>query len=641
MQPQDEKNQLAEIAKRKAKKALNRKVKAVAKKAGKAVAKAAVHAVAAAIKSLLSFLAAIGLPYILIIGGIVLALFLIYLAVTFMFTTDSSVLDKEQKEFQSYIIAEADATVDMSKPEQVPYRVPHELIIAAMQIYDSTKHGQSDKEAVHTMAQALKPIFKYKELEGKIETEITTCTNGSCSTSNQQTPFPLIFLERVDAWDRIMTATFTPFTTQWQVSVSESTTYETVPKTDAQGKEIPGETDSKAVTTTVTTKTRAHTYIPHEIVVEDYTYFDRVLSDPPFNYGQDDKYMVEALYQATGGYIRYKEWLSGNSLIGFDGSVTPGSSVPLEYMKYYLEAEKIYKVDWYYLAAIHFIETTFSTLDPMLSSVGAEGHMQFMPCTWHGWSVPSCKGTNGNAPIPSDIKYNPLKIKEYRGYGVDANKNGTASPWEIEDAIHSTAHYLNSSGYSKNVDQALYAYNHADWYIKKVKDAAAKYKAEATYSPNPGSIPPLKPGSFMVPAAGPKSSGYGMRTLGGKTRLHAGVDISGQGKTDIPIVASADGVVSKVNTGCPEIGGINSTCGGEWGNHVFVKHTVDGQTYEAVYGHMSKVKVTLNQQVKQGELLGIMGRSGRSTGIHLHFEIHKNKRVNSKTSLNPELFISF
>lgn len=640
MQPQEEKNHVAEIAKQKAKKVAKRKVKAAAKKLGKAAAKAAAHAVAAAFKSLLSFLGAIGMPYILIIGGTLLLLFLIYVAVTLLFTTDSSLLSPEQKAFQSYIIAEADATVDMSRPEQIPYRVPHELIVAAMQLYDSTKHGQSDREAVHTMAQALKPIFKYTKLEGSIETEITTCTNGSCSKNTTRKPFFIEPLERVDAWDRIMTATFTPYTTEWQVSVSESTTNVDVPKT-APGTETPTEYISEPVTTTTTTKTRAHTFIPNEMVTEDYTHYDRVLSQPPFSYGQEDKYLVEALYQATGNHIRYKEWLTGNSMIGFEGSVTPGSGIPPEFMKYYLEAEKIYKVDWYYIAALHFVETGFSTHPTMVSGAGAEGHFQFMPCTWHGWKVPSCKGTNGNAEIPASIKYNPMKIKEYGGYGVDANKNGIASPWEIEDAIHTAAAYLNKNGYSQNINGAIYAYNHADWYVAKVNEAATRFKEQATYSPDSGSIPPLKPGSFMRPAAGPKSSGFGYRTINGKTSLHAGTDISGQGKTNVPIVSSADGVVSRVYTGCPPQGSYGSKCGGGFGNHVYIKHIVDGQTYEAVYAHMSKVTVSLNQTVKQGEFIGVMGTSGSSTGIHLHFEIHKNQRVSRNSALNPELFISF
>ncbi|MFD6903493.1 lysozyme family protein, partial [Streptomyces diastaticus] len=64
---------------------------------------------------------------------------------------------------------------------------------------------------------------------------------------------------------------------------------------------------------------------------------------------------------------------------GFNGTVTPGAGIPPEYMQYYLAAEKIYKVDWYYLAAFHSVETQFSTHPTMISSVGAEGHLQVRP----------------------------------------------------------------------------------------------------------------------------------------------------------------------------------------------------------------------------------------------------------------------
>ena len=636
----DEHNEQAQkesIAKKQAKKLLQNKAAALLKKGGKMVAKVAMKAAFAVTKSILGLLSAIGWPYVLILGGVLLSLFIIYLGTAMLFANDEDSLTPEGKELRRHIIAVADSTVDMSRPEQVPYRVPHELIMSALQIYDSTKHGKTEKEAATIMGKALAPIFTYKELEGHIETETTTCVDGSCSTSVTKTPFILNLLEHVEAWDRVMQATFTPFTTDWVTSTSSSTSYETREYIDEKGEV---QYESYPVTTITTVKTRAHTFIPNEVVTEDYTYFDRVLSAPPFDYGQNDRFMVEAIYQATGGEIRYKEWLTGASMDGFNGTVTPGSSVPMEFMQYYLAAEKIYKVDWYFIAAIHFVETGFSTHPTMISSVGAEGHMQFMPCTWLGWSYPACKGTNGYAPIPESIKYNPLEVKKYGGYGIDADGNGKASPWDPKDAIFAAASYLNKNGFSKNIDQAIRAYNHADWYVRRVKEAAERFRNEASYTPDSGSIPPLQPGSFMRPAVGPKSSGFGYRSLGGGS-FHAGVDISGQGQTNIPIVASADGVVSKVNTGCPPNGFYGNKCGGEFGNYVFIKHTVNGQTYETIYAHMRKVGVALNQPVKQGQFLGIMGTSGSSTGIHLHFEIHKGHKQGSKNVLNPELFISF
>ncbi|MFD6796829.1 hypothetical protein ACFWGY_26280, partial [Prauserella salsuginis] len=56
-----------------------------------------------------------------------------------------------------------------------------------------------------------------------------------------------------------------------------------------------------------------------------------------------------------------------------------GMMVPQEYMKFYKAAEAKYKVGWNYLAAIHWVETKFSTIDIMVSSVGAIGHTQVRP----------------------------------------------------------------------------------------------------------------------------------------------------------------------------------------------------------------------------------------------------------------------
>lgn len=637
MYPEQEQNQVAEIAKQQARKALRKKGIALLKKAGKAAARAAVHATAAVLKSLLGFLASIGLPYILIIVGSLLLLFMIYLGTTMLFSSGEG-LSKDAKERHSYVIEQSNQTVDMSKLEQIPYRVPPELIISALQVYDSTKHGKSEKEAIKTMAQALKPIFEYGEYEGSIETEVETCIDGKCTTEKSEDKFTITPLVHVEAWDRVMTANYTPHSTGWEISVTQSTTTKEVPKKDAEGKPT-GEMMTVEVPKVVTIKNRAHTFRADENETMDYTYFDRVLSSPPFDYGPKDKLMVEALYQATGGDISYSEWVTGSSFGGgFNGTVTPGAGIPPEYMQYYLAAEKIYKVDWYYLAAFHSVETQFSTHPTMISSVGAEGHLQFMPCTWIGWSYPACKGSNGGVKIPDYIKYDPSMIKRFGGYGVDANKNGVASPWEIEDAIYTAAAYLSANGFSSNIDRAIYAYNHADWYVQKIKGNAISFRDAAVYAPNSGEVPALKPGDFMRPSMGSITSPFGYRSLGGGA-FHGGVDLS-TGKNDTPVVATADGTITRVVSNCPPIGYFGSKCGGGFGNHVYVKHVVGGVTYEAVYGHFTKTApLQVGQAVTQGQFLGLMGTSGSSTGIHLHFELHKGKKVGKTNALNPALYV--
>lgn len=110
-----------------------------------------------------------------------------------------------------------------------------------------------------------------------------------------------------------------------------------------------------------------------------------------------------------------------------------------------------------------------------------------------------------------------------------------------------------------------------------------------------------------VPVEGVRlTSGYGMRThpvLGGR-RAHKGIDLAAP--TGTPILATADGAVSKA----------------EWfsgyGLYVSLEHGGDLQTR---YGHMSRLNVYAGQQVKKGDIIGYVGSTGRSTGPHLHYEV--------------------
>ncbi|WP_051575097.1 lytic transglycosylase domain-containing protein [Sporolactobacillus terrae] len=122
----------------------------------------------------------------------------------------------------------------------------------------------------------------------------------------------------------------------------------------------------------------------------------------------------------------------------------PGEKVPREYVPIYKGAGQKYNVDWQVLAAIHSIETRFSSIK-MVSPVGAIGHMQFMPAT-------------------------------FAAYGVDANGDGQTSPWDLTDAIYSAARYLSANNYKSNLRKAIWHYNHADWYVNDVLGRAQSIK---------------------------------------------------------------------------------------------------------------------------------------------------------------------
>ncbi|MCA1058741.1 lytic transglycosylase domain-containing protein [Rossellomorea aquimaris] len=152
--------------------------------------------------------------------------------------------------------------------------------------------------------------------------------------------------------------------------------------------------------------------------------------------------------------------------------------IPAQYIPIYKAAQEKYGVPWYLLAAHHRVETKFSTMKTLVSPAGAEGHMQFMPCTFVGWSHPSCSGL-GEGNIPSDQKTDPAIIKKYGGYGVDANGDGKADPFQIEDAIFSAANYLARNGAADgNIEQAVFAYNHSEQYVEDVLYYADRFVEE-------------------------------------------------------------------------------------------------------------------------------------------------------------------
>ena len=139
-------------------------------------------------------------------------------------------------------------------------------------------------------------------------------------------------------------------------------------------------------------------------------------------------------------------------------------AIPEQYIPIYVEARLTVTVCRGRCLPHHRIETRFSTMKAVVSPVGAEGPMQFMPCTFVGWKHPTCSGL-GQGNISKQDKTNPAVIKKYGGYGVDANGDGVADPFQIEDAIFSAANYLSQNGAADGqLTKAIYTHNHSDEY---------------------------------------------------------------------------------------------------------------------------------------------------------------------------------
>lgn len=101
---------------------------------------------------------------------------------------------------------------------------------------------------------------------------------------------------------------------------------------------------------------------------------------------------------------------------------------------------------------------------------------------------------------------------------------------------------------------------------------------------------------------------------------HKGIDLAG--RKNSPIFSTAQGRVVYVGK---KFSG--------YGLLVLVKHK---NGYSSLYSHLNKAFVSAGKTLKKGQLIGAMGKTGRASGVHLHFELMKNK-----IPINPELFINF
>ncbi|NRF38685.1 M23 family metallopeptidase [Pedobacter foliorum] len=123
------------------------------------------------------------------------------------------------------------------------------------------------------------------------------------------------------------------------------------------------------------------------------------------------------------------------------------------------------------------------------------------------------------------------------------------------------------------------------------------------------------------PHFGAITSGYGHREnpfSGQNIETHKGLDI--KGKQGELVKSTASGKVTYAGRR------------GGYGNCIVINH---GNGFETYYGHLSRILISQGEQVKAGENIGKIGSTGRSTGPHLHYEIHKNGKI-----INPRSFLT-
>jgi murein DD-endopeptidase MepM/ murein hydrolase activator NlpD len=246
-------------------------------------------------------------------------------------------------------------------------------------------------------------------------------------------------------------------------------------------------------------------------------------------------------------------------LTSIEANEPPAYLVPI-----YKQAARRYDVPWRVLAAINQIETDYGQ-NLSVSSAGAVGWMQFMPATWQQW-------------------------------GVDADHDGYANPYSPQDAIFAAARYLQASGAAHDLAGAIFAYNHADWYVAEVLLRARMLSDKASFAR-------VEQGYAL-----PLEATY-MQQLG---RTDDGVDI--ETPPDGALVYSiTPGVVSAVASDPAGFGPnypvIEATSGSLAGQHIY-------------YGHVAQALVQAGQRVAAGQPIAIVGHTGDAASLgHGHIEI--------------------
>lgn len=284
--------------------------------------------------------------------------------------------------------------------------------------------------------------------------------------------------------------------------------------------------------------------------------------------------------------------------------------IPQNYLEMYQSAGEAFGIPWELLAAVGWEEMKHGAVTHT-SPAGAIGPMQFMPQTW-------------------------------ATYGVDGDGDGKIDPYSVADSIHAAANYLVASGVKggsvEATKDAIWAYNHADWYVRDIIKFWNDYTtgvtvAGAVDAPTQGqdtgacaqqqnqAPAPGAPGSWVLPVQGAVlTSGFGPR--GGST--HYGLDLAAPPGT--PMYAAADGVVVKAG---PASG---------FGLWVVIQHPQDNNVY-SVYGHMWVMTVSEGQQVKAGQQIAEVGNNGISTGPHLHLEIQTGPEI-TQGKIDPAKYLT-
>jgi murein DD-endopeptidase MepM/ murein hydrolase activator NlpD len=322
---------------------------------------------------------------------------------------------------------------------------------------------------------------------------------ANCQTTSPTTPTPTVTATTPSSTSTTTTPTTTTTTTTTQSTSSKPKSTPTVPSNFKKPKSSIRKDVQTTATTVTTVKVKKAKKKKTKSTVQS------------------------AANQITGPGVpsasnpTFSFALPGPTPLGVPNPFIENFQIPPFLLPIYQAAGIQYDVPWQVLAGINEIETDYGR-NLSVSTAGAVGWMQFMPSTW-------------------------------AKYGVDATGSGYADPYNPVDAIFAAARYLSAAGASHNLWNAIYAYNHAAWYVQSVLLRARLIGGMP--GPLVGALTGLVEGDFPVDAAAKYADGgvlklASQRVKGSNAALPIG---STQGATYTNIFAKQGSAVIAVNDG--------------------------------------------------------------------------------------------
>ncbi|MGI9951366.1 peptidoglycan DD-metalloendopeptidase family protein [Moorellaceae bacterium AZ2] len=258
--------------------------------------------------------------------------------------------------------------------------------------------------------------------------------------------------------------------------------------------------------------------------------------------------------------------------------VISGASIPMEFLAYLEEAKELTGIPVWFLAGLIEKESSWNP-NAVNERTGAFGLTQLHPDYWS-------ERARRYGFDPDKDRWNP-RAQIIVGAWVLANAVAGGVDWEDLDPDNLPYNLRKAlasyGGYGSDVQAA-------DRYIKDVVERALGYRSPAVWP---------APGYYQITSA----FGWRVHPLWGTESFHEGVDIPAP--AGAPVVSVSGGVVSHAGDM------------GAYGLAVIVRDT----QYEYLYGHLSRIDVSLGDRVRPGTRIGAVGSTGWSTGPHLHFGV--------------------